>query len=129
MKKTILFLFFSSLFLISCNSVKHSDVSGSSSFYIENLSGETILVSAVLLNGENVNETMILPNEVKKILYWVEIGTNPTPELVFETLTIENADSLLLYKQDPVRNSLWLKKCSNSQNAEYYHSDYYYNYK
>ena len=111
--------------MTACIPKASEDISGASSFYVENCFEEDAVVVFCILGEEDSKSVLLKAGEVKEIYYLVEIGTNPTPESVLSALSISYVDGNLLYVQNPIENTKWSAKIENPLSKDYYYTKYY----
>lgn len=135
MKNLSIYLFILLSLLTSCKEDKDDYViyecAGSSTYYIDNQSSQsfTAKFSGTLLSEQLDTATVIQPKQRIKLGQDGQFGYIPKPADTFSKFAlykIVEGNQQVLYAQEPVDNSLWVKRKFNESDPDYgcYSVDY-----
>lgn len=127
MKKILPYFLFSVFAFTSCQQeTDHEKVEciGASFYYLENHSEVSFSVGfkGPVLNNQIDSITIVKPGERTLIGQDAEFGSIPTPVITFSTFTLyadKGGSQVVIYRQDPVQNSLWRKQKLNASDPDF----------
>ncbi|MCF2488058.1 hypothetical protein [Dyadobacter sp. CY347] len=97
---------------------------GASFFYLDNQSSESLLVDfdGPMLNDQIDTAALVDPGKRTLIGQGASFGSIPTPMqtfIGFELYKLSDGKKTLVYKQDPLEDTLWIKRKHNPDDPDF----------